>query len=127
LQLTGGSASGARFVVRPNGAVTDLNGPTSQIELNHAAGDAFRDTVAGFFRSLGREVVTDAEDKTGLTINTPLGPRILDIAVADSEGNPLGYIETKWGSSPYGGQQLARDEWLRSQLGVRIDVVYGGR
>jgi RHS repeat-associated protein len=118
-------AEDARFAVDATGTATDLKGPTSQIQINKAAGDAWRDTVAGFLRSRGRAVVTDAEDRAALTFETPDGPRILDMGVSDKDGNVLGYVETKWRSSPYDSAQAAKDEWLRATYGIQIDIVYG--
>jgi hypothetical protein len=95
------------------------------ITANKASGDAFRDTVANFLRTqLGRTVTTDAEDRAALTLDTPYGPRVLDMMVHDPEGNLLGYVETKSGGAGYGGLQLLKDDWLRSQ-GTTIDVVTG--
>jgi hypothetical protein len=114
-----------RFEVNSSGTATDLEGPTG-VQLNEASGNAFRDTVAGFLRSMGRNVVTDGEDRSLMTFDTPYGPRIFDMGVTDDEGNVLGYVETKMGSSPYGGLQALKDAWLQENQGLNIAVVYGG-
>jgi regulator of extracellular matrix RemA (YlzA/DUF370 family) len=105
--------------------VSRINQQDRNIAQNKAFGDAYRDQVADFHRSNGRTVVTDAQDRAALTFDTPYGSRTLDMAVYDSKGNHLGYVETKTGSSPYAGtRQYDADEWLRSR-GFTIDVVYG--
>ncbi|MGH3418121.1 MAG: RHS repeat-associated core domain-containing protein, partial [Streptosporangiaceae bacterium] len=118
----------ARFEADSGGTVNDLQGPRG-VRLNETAGNAFRDTVASFLRSNGRAVTTDAQDRSALTFRTPSGIRILDLMVQDSNGNVLGYVETKWGSAAaaryVGSSQEAADTWLRRTNSLRIDVVLG--
>jgi hypothetical protein len=117
------NASCPRFVVDSNGGINDLNGPQAQIQINKMAGDGFRDDVAAYLRSIGRTVVTDDMSKGALTFTTPYGPRTFDIGVWDDNGNLLGYVEAKTGSSPYTALQQDKDAWLSKQYGYKITVI----
>lgn len=117
------NSSCPRFVADSKGTINDLDGPQAQILINKAAGDGFRDDLAAFFRGNGRTVVTDGENKGALTFTTPMGTRTFDLGVWDGNGNLLGYVEAKTGSSPYTAAQQAKDDWLRQQYGFNIAVV----
>jgi hypothetical protein len=96
--------------------------PTRNLD-NRRSGDAFANDIAALLREKGRTVVTDDADKGLLTFGTPWGPRTLDIGVWDENGDLLGFIEAKVGSSPYTDAQRRKDEWLRRNRGFYIDVI----
>jgi RHS repeat-associated protein len=87
----------------------------AQVQLNKAAGDAFRDEVAASLKAAGRDVATEVNKQT------PFGPRRVDIEVSHN-GKTLGGIETKTGNSPYKPKQRAKDTYLKEK-GYRINVV----
>jgi len=102
-------------------------GMDSLQRMNNLQGDAFRDHIADWLRSQGRQVVTDGQDRSRLTFNVTLSdgtvyPRRLDMEVRDSQGALMGYIEAKSGKSPYNGRQKEADDILRG-MGYVIDVV----
>ena len=87
----------------------------TQLQINKAAGDAFRDEVAGSLKAAGRDVQKE------VTKQTPFGARRVDIEVSHN-GKTLGGIETKTGNSPYKASQRAKDTYLK-QKGYRVNVV----
>ena len=95
-----------------------LTGPrrASQVQLNRAAGNAFRDEMAGLLQDAGRDVTTEVYKKT------PLGPRFIDIEVSQ-DGRVLSGVETKLDGSRYTPSQRAKDWWLKNIEGYPINVV----
>jgi len=89
------------------------------IQANKAAGDAFRDEVAGVLQQAGRQVTKEVVKRT------PFGTRVIDIEVSVG-GRILGGIETKLGSSPYLPSQQAKDAYLRVS-GYLVNVVRRAR
>lgn len=85
--------------------VAAKSGGQSLIQLNRAAGNAFRDELAAGLQAEGRQVSTEVFKRT------PFGPRYIDIEVSQG-GRVLGGIETKVGSSPYTPLQRLKDIWL---------------
>lgn len=94
-------------------------GAASRLAQNQSNGDAWRDAVAEAMEELGFEVQTE------VTFHTPFGDRRMDI-VLGRNGVTVGLIETKWGNSPYLGEQRQKDEWIRKETGLATVVVRGG-
>jgi RHS repeat-associated protein len=97
-------------------AETLISKSVPQILKNKAAGDAFRDELAGVLRSAGRDVETEVYKWT------PFGKRYIDIEVS-SGGKVLGGIETKVGNSVYTAAQRAKDAYLRVVKGYQVNLV----
>ena len=91
-------------------------GAPAQVQLNRAAGNAFRDEVAGLLQKARRDVQTEVY-KT-----TPFGRRFIDIEVSQG-GKTLGGVETKAGGSRYPASQRAKDWWLKNAEGYPVNVV----
>jgi hypothetical protein len=89
--------------------------PLAQVTLNRIAGNAFRDSLADSLRAAGRDVETEVYK------STPFGKRFIDIEVS-KDGQVLGGIETKVGSSPYTSLQQLKDWWLKDALGYTVNV-----
>jgi len=87
-----------------------------QVTANRIAGNAFRDEIAGALRAEGRDVTTE------IYKSTPFGRRFIDIEVSKN-GQVLGGIETKLGSSRYTPAQRAKDYWLKINDGYIVNVV----
>lgn len=87
----------------------------AQVQLNRAAGNAFRDELAGLLQKSGRDVQTE------ISKATPFGRRFIDIEVSQN-GRVLGGIETKTGSSRYLPSQRAKDFWLKNVEGYPVNV-----
>lgn len=104
----GSAASGAE-------ASGETAGKATQLQINKATGDAFRDEVAGSLKAAGRDVQTE------VTKQTPFGTRRVDIEVSQN-GKTLGGVETKTGNSPYKPSQRAKDTYLK-QKGYPVNVV----
>jgi RHS repeat-associated protein len=96
-------------------ATAETTGKATQLQINKATGDAFRDEVAGSLKAAGRDVQTE------VTKQTPFGPRRVDIEVSHN-GQTLGGVETKTGNSPYKPSQRAKDNYLK-QNGYPVNVV----
>ncbi|WP_051881888.1 RHS repeat-associated core domain-containing protein [Chryseobacterium soli] len=88
----------------------------SLVQSNRDAGNAFRDELAASLKAEGRTVSTEVYKKT------PYGKRFMDIEVRNSDGEVLGGIETKVGSSRYHTLQRLKDDWLRNN-GYPVQVV----
>ncbi|MBO9676359.1 MAG: VCBS repeat-containing protein [Sphingobacteriaceae bacterium] len=88
----------------------------SLVQANRAAGNAFRDELAASLRAAGRIV------KTEVYKPTPYGKRFMDIEVQMPNGEVMGGIETKVGSSRYHTLQRLKDDWLRAN-GYPVQVV----
>ena len=88
----------------------------AQVQINRAAGNAFRDEIAGLLRQAGRDVRTEVYKRT------PFGKRFIDIEVR-LDGKLLGGIETKTGGSAYTATQRAKDMWLRLVQRYPVNVV----
>ena len=93
----------------------DEAAPLAQVTLNRIAGNAFRDSLAASLRAAGRDVETEVYK------STPFGKRFIDIEVS-KDGQVLGGIETKVGSSPYTSLQQLKDWWLKDALGYTVNV-----
>ena len=87
-----------------------------QLQMNRAAGNAFRDEIAGLLQKAGRDVETEMYKKT------PFGSRFIDIEVSQG-GKVLGGVETKVGGSRYTPSQRAKDWWLENVEGYPVKVV----
>ncbi|MDT8071085.1 MAG: RHS repeat-associated core domain-containing protein [Terriglobia bacterium] len=87
----------------------------TQLKLNQAAGNAYRDEVADSLKAAGRDVQKEVVKQT------PFGNRRVDIE-ASHNGKTLGGIETKTGNSPYKPSQRAKDTYLK-QKGYPVNVV----
>jgi hypothetical protein len=105
----------ARYLVGACGAVVhnspcseaaEAAGKAARLQANKAAGDAFRDQIADELRRAGKDVATEVR------MNTPLGPRVIDVEVR-VDGVGIGGIEAKSGGARRGPRQRAKDEWLR--------------
>jgi len=90
----------------------------SNVIKNKAAGDAFRDEIANLLEKEGRDVEIEVYKKT------PFGKRFIDIDVWHN-GENLGGIETKLGSSRYTPLQRLKDIYLEVHQGYKIQVVRG--
>jgi RHS repeat-associated protein len=77
----------------------------AQVQINRAAGNAFRDELANGLIAEGRQVATEVFKRT------PFGARYIDIEVSQA-GKVLGGIETKVGASRYTPLQRLKDIWL---------------
>ena len=97
------------------GAAAETPGKAALLQMNKAAGDAFRDAVAGSLKAAGRDVQTE------VTKQTPFGKRVVDIEVSHN-GKTLGGVETKTGNSPYKPSQRAKDTYLKQQ-GYPVNLV----
>ena len=111
------TVEGAAAESAANGAEAsgEAAGKATQLQINKATGDAFRDEVAGSLKAAGRDVQTE------VTKQTPFGARRVDIEVSHN-GKTLGGVETKTGNSPYKPSQRAKDTYLK-QKGYRVNVV----
>jgi hypothetical protein len=109
--LTDVAAVAATFALAPS-----AKGAPAQVEVNRAAGQAFRDEIASALRQAGRDVPTEVYKKT------PFGPRYIDIEVSQG-GKVLGGVETKTGASRYTPAQRAKDGYLRDVKGYPVNVV----
>ncbi|HQR71326.1 MAG TPA: RHS repeat-associated core domain-containing protein [Burkholderiaceae bacterium] len=87
----------------------------AQVTLNREAGNVFRDQLASQLSKAGREVSTEVYKKT------PFGKRFIDIEVSRN-GEVLGGIETKVGSSRYTPLQQLKDWWLTEIEGYPVNV-----
>ena len=97
-------------------ATATADATLSLVQQNKLAGDAFRDEMADLMRAAGRDVQRE------VTKRTPFGPRRIDIEVSN-QGQVLGGIETKVGSSRYLPSQRAKDYWLRTFQNYPVNVV----
>jgi RHS repeat-associated protein len=100
----------------PQSAAVASPARAATVQANRAAGNAFRDEIAGALQAAGREVRTEVYKRT------PFGPRVIDIDVS-ANGRVLGGIETKTGNSPYLPAQRAKDFWLRFMEGYPVNIV----
>jgi len=90
------------------------SGAPSQVQANRAAGNAFRDEIAGLLQKAGRDVQTEVYKPT------PFGRRFIDIEVSQG-GKVLGGVETKAGGR-YKPSQRAKDTWLKNAEGYPVNV-----
>jgi len=88
------------------------------VQSNRVAGNAFRDELAAALKAAGREVEKEVYHRT------PFGKRYIDIEVS-MEGDVLGGIETKFGSSRYTPWQRLKDLYLWYAKGYRVNLVRG--
>jgi RHS repeat-associated protein len=112
---TFGLVGGSGIVRGASEAVTLSQGG---VQANRAAGNAFRDEIAALLRAAGREVATEVYKPT------PFGKRFIDIEVS-LNGEVLGGIETKLGTSAYRASQRAKDAWLWLRERYIVNVVRG--
>jgi hypothetical protein len=99
-------ACGAVVHNSPCSEAAEQAGKAARLQANKAAGDAFRDQIADELRRAGKDVATEVR------MNTPLGPRVIDVEVR-VDGVGIGGIEAKSGGARRGPRQRAKDEWLR--------------
>jgi RHS repeat-associated protein len=105
------------FFVGESGAWVHNACSAAQLAANRAAGSAFRDNVGSFFAGQGFDVRYEQSFYGGL--------RRHDIVLHDPHtGARLAAIETKWGSSWYGGRQAAIDRFT-TWMGLPVYVVRG--
>jgi hypothetical protein len=111
------AAIGTKGAAKLLGATGKATGQAAKtgVQANRAAGNAFRDEIAGLLQKEGREVATEVYKKT------PFGKRFIDIEVSHG-GKVLGGIETKVGGSRYLPAQRAKDAWL-NLTGYPVNVV----
>lgn len=88
----------------------------ASVTANRAAGNHYRDQLAGHFRAHGYQVRTEVYKRT------PFGRRYIDIEVSRA-GRVLGGIETKVGRSRYTPAQRAKDRYLWLRYRYRVNVV----
>jgi len=93
----------------------EIKGSLSQVQVNRANGNAYRDELAVLLRQAGRDVNTEVYKKT------PFGKRFIDIEVSQNE-TVLGGIETKVGKSRYTPIQQLKDWWLKNVEGYTVNV-----
>lgn len=116
-------SGGANVVTAPIRAVnaarvSATSKAVPQVTANRAAGNAFRDEIAGALRAAGRGVQTEVYKKT------PFGARYMDIEVRNIPGGKvLGGIETKLGTSRYTPAQRAKDMFLKIWESYPVNVV----
>jgi RHS repeat-associated protein len=108
LAVTGGLSAGTGLAVERAVAGQPL-------QANRAAGNAFRDELAGQLRQAGRDVETEVYKKT------LFGGPFIDIEVSQG-GKVLGGIETKVGGSRYLPSQRAKDWLLKNIEGYPVNV-----
>lgn len=98
----------------------------NQAQLNKIVGDAYRDHIADSFAQRGLKVTTESQSPQLLRFDTPYGVRQYDIGLLDSQGKVTDYIETKSGDAGKDALQAKKDEWLRQNLGIKIQYVHDG-
>jgi RHS repeat-associated protein len=99
----------------PAKALLATGAKAARVQANKVAGDAFRDEIASAFESNGYGVAKEVGKRT------PFGRRVVDLEVTRN-GNVLGGIEAKAGSSRYLPWQMAKDAYL-GKAGYPVQVV----
>ena len=83
-------------------------------------GNAFRDEIANLMEK--------QLEGTGMAVHkevykdTPYGKRYIDVEIRDSQGKPIGGIETKLGNARYDPDQRRKDEWLLENQKYKVNV-----
>jgi RHS repeat-associated protein len=96
-------------------AVSNAISRSATVQANKIAGDAFRDQIASAFEQNGYGIAKEVGKKT------PFGRRVIDIEVSKN-GDVLGGIEAKAGSSRYLPWQIAKDTYL-GKTGYPVQLV----
>jgi RHS repeat-associated protein len=94
----------ARELLARDAALADA-ADLASVTMNRAAGNLFRDEVAGRLAAIGFNIIG-----TEVRVGTGLGARIIDI-LAERNGSLIAF-ETKLGSSRYLASQRAKDWWI---------------
>ncbi|RMG13724.1 MAG: hypothetical protein D6731_11670 [Planctomycetota bacterium] len=90
----------------------------AQVQHNRTIGNAWRDEVAA--RVVRNKNVAGV--RTEVRVDTPGGPRFVDIEVTLRDGRVV-HLETKAGNATRDAMQLAKDRWIEQNLGIRTAEV----